>query len=229
MFSGSVIGKGGENVKRLSNRSGARVLVRAERGSAAGGYVEVSGYGQALEVAQQLLQQQFDAFLSTGEARRLMKTYEPRSVLVLRGGTRPPTREVKLCPSCRQYCTRLHAAPSHGGGARRAMYTQTCSARSGPMQAVPTPTPWWCITSWALHLAPARGRPSHLLPGKVRKANASNAHMLQYACRKPRLGTACPSRARHCVGLGTGIAAWRPGCLQGRRAHLAALHTFPAP
>ena len=59
---GMLIGKGAKNLKMLSNRSGGALFDVTE------GEVRVSGSSQAIvDAAVELLQAQFDAFLSTGE------------------------------------------------------------------------------------------------------------------------------------------------------------------
>lgn len=61
MSAGAVIGKGGQNIKLLQQRSGARLSV-----SSTGNEVTVSGSSTAVEEAVRLLQLQIEAFLSLG-------------------------------------------------------------------------------------------------------------------------------------------------------------------
>lgn len=58
---GAVIGKGGQSIKLLARRSGAKLVVGSARGE-----VIITGAHGAVQVAERLLRQQIEAFLTSG-------------------------------------------------------------------------------------------------------------------------------------------------------------------
>lgn len=66
MPAGAVIGKGGQNIKMLQQRSGAKMSV-----SYSGTEVTISGSSAAVQAAAGLLRQQIETFLTSDEEQLL--------------------------------------------------------------------------------------------------------------------------------------------------------------